>query len=200
MRTVRDGMAIDVGLVGAISSAVSTGVLIVGGGVALRQLRSARHSNELSTLTKFAELWESETLREARRFMRDDLPERMDDPSFIGELRRPGSGVRWAIVLPLLNFYEDMATYVYAGALTEKTVMLIYGGTIWSTWTRMRAAIAVVRDTNGDDVANMFEDLAMRAAAWRERSGAEFRALKRDPDMPRRRASHDPDRPPSNGR
>jgi hypothetical protein len=178
-------MAIDVGLVVAISSAVSTGVLIVGGGVALRQLRSARHSNELSTLTKFAELWESETLREARRFVRDDLASLMDDPSFIGELRQPGSGARWAVVMPLVNFYEDMATYVYAGALSEKTVMLIYSAAISSTWTRVRASIAVVRDTEGDDLANMFEDLAMRAAAWRNRSGTEFRALKRDPDMPR---------------
>jgi len=177
---------IDPSIVSAVSSVISTLVVVIGGIVALRQLRFARHANELATLTKFAELWETETLQKARRFIRDELPNLMHDPAFVADVRRATTtGGAVASLTPLTNFYEDMATYVYTGALSEKTVMLIYGGSLAETWKGVRGVIALLREAQGDDVGNMFEHLAMRATNWRAQAEKrEFRRLLRDPEMP----------------
>ena len=97
-----------------------------------------------------------------------------------------GDGGAIANLTPLTNFYEDMATYVYTGALSEETVRLIYGGSLAGTWKRVRGVMALLREAQGDDVGNMFEHLAMRATAWRAQAEKrEFRRLLRDPEMPK---------------
>ncbi|MGD1068088.1 MAG: hypothetical protein ABR975_14870 [Vulcanimicrobiaceae bacterium] len=180
-------VSIDPSIVSAVSSVISTLVVVIGGLVALRQLRFARHANELATLTKFAELWETEPLQKARHFIRDELPNLMRDPAFVAEVRQTttGGGGVIANLTPLTNFYEDMATYVYTGALSEKTVMLIYGGNVAGTWNGVRGVMVLLREAQGDDIGNMFEHLAMRATAWRAQAERrEFRRLLRDPEMP----------------
>jgi hypothetical protein len=165
-------------------SLINTVVVVGGITTGLGQLRRARHAAELSTLTKLSQMYDEEIMREARAFVRNDLAKLIDEPSFQAELQTFPPGPRAVRINTLGNFFEDMAVYVYTGAISERTVMLLYSAVIQQVWSQTRAAIAIMRVGVGEDIYCMFEHLAMRAVTWQARAQTgELRKLLHDPAL-----------------
>ena len=178
-------MPVDTALLGLIFSALSTLVVIVGAVIGIRQLRYLRHANELATLTKLVDQYNSPAMHEARAFVRDELPAAMHDPGFLAELARWPHGARARHVIEIANFFEGLAGYILAGALSERSVLIIWDAVILGNWRLLREAVVVARNARGIDVLDYFEDLAMRAEEWD--AGPDARAmrarLRRDPRL-----------------
>jgi len=172
--------------VGIATSAVNTIVVAAGVTIAVRQLRGARHANELATLTRIADRWEGGAMREARAFVDTELGALLDDPEFVRELQSLPIGLRARGLITVLNFFDVLAMYIYIGAISERTVMLSYGPVAAVVWKHCRRATALIRVTRGDTAASLFEHLAMRAEHWQKHHAKrEHRKLWRDPDMPK---------------
>jgi hypothetical protein len=67
---------------------------------------------------------------------------------------------------PILNFYDDLGNYVFTGALSERTVLFMYGYSLTAVWNQTRAAVKIIRHQQQQSVYDGFEDLAMRAREW----------------------------------
>jgi uncharacterized membrane protein len=176
-------MQVDVTILGVVFSAVSTLVVIVGGVAALRQLRYLRHGNELSTLNELEAHWHRDDLESAREFVVTELPAAMNDPTFLDELRAEALGPRALHLSRIGNFFELMGMYVFVGALSERSVMLMWMVVIERYWVLCREAIQITREPRGF-VYGFFEDLAMRTPRWRDKDATGWRrALRRDPAL-----------------
>ena len=173
-------MQVDVAVFGVVLSAVSTLVVIVGGVAALRQLRYLRHGNELTTLNALQTEWHRPDLEAARAFALAEMPGALNDPAFVAELRSASLGPRAQHLARIGSFFELMGIYVCVGALSERTVMLMWALLIQRYWLLCRDALAIRRAEHGY-VLEFFEDLAMRAPEWCDHSAANWpKGLRRD--------------------
>ena len=154
--------------IGAAGSIISSVVVVVGAVAALRQLRHLRASNEVHAMQAIIESANRPAVVESLRFIQRELAERLRNDAFRTQLaENPIAGDARA-VLPGLNFWEDVGTYVLIGAVSERSIMLLYSWPIVNTWASAAAAFAVVRATQGPTVGENFEHLAAIATRWNE--------------------------------
>lgn len=160
---------VSVEYVAAISSIVSSAVVVVGAFAAVRQLRHLRASNEVTALQSIIDRFERPDVMESIRFIRGDLPDKMRDPAFVEALaHNPIAGDARAII-PALNFWEGVGSFVLSGAISEESVMLGFSWSVVDTWGAGAPAIIILRRTQDPLIAENFEHLAAFATHWLER-------------------------------
>lgn len=137
---------------------------VVGAGLwyASRQLKYVRYSNELATMTKLAELYDSPPVKASRDFMHGPLAKLMEDATFRRELESTPMGERAEQIKPIANFYEDLGAYVVYNAISEDLALMLYGQTVVDAWALLTDAIMVVR-RNRRTIWAEFEELSARA-------------------------------------
>lgn len=157
---------VSVEFVAAISSIVSSAVVVVGAVAAVRQLRHLRASNEVSALADIVNRYERPDVRESFFFVRSELPNKMRDPAFLEALERnPIAGEARAII-PLLNYWESVGGFVLSGAISEESIMLGFSWALVDTWYAVAPAIEILRRTQDPLVGENFEHLAAFATRW----------------------------------
>lgn len=70
----------------AIGSIVSAGVLLIGGAVAVYQLRETRRAAQFDATQRIVDRFLEREFNRALRFVVNDLPDRMRDPAYTAEL------------------------------------------------------------------------------------------------------------------
>jgi len=177
-------MHVDSGVAGLAFSAVSTLVVVVGALAALRQLRYLRHGNEMHALADFDREFNSPEMLRDREFVRTELVEALKDPSFVAELRSVPAGPRALPVIRVANFFERIALYAYAGAISHYVATMRYGSAAIGYWPMLRDAIVIVRSSRATPLLEYFEDFAMRAPEVMARDKQRRkRPLRRDPTI-----------------
>jgi hypothetical protein len=153
----------------ALSVAASIGTLLVIGATAIFaaiQLRHARAGNQIAGIMVFAQIQQSPEFQEARRFIRDELSERLRDPGFraqflefpLGEAARP--------LLLVGNFYEELGILVKRGIIDAAIACDLWSAQVGGAWRQMSPAIAIIRRRQGDSVWENFEYLVTLSEQW----------------------------------
>jgi len=160
---------VSVEYVAAISSIVSSAVVVVGAFAAVRQLRHLRASNEVTALQSIIDRFERPDVMESIRFIRGELADKMYDPAFVEALaHNPIAGDARAII-PALNFWEGVGSFVLSGAISEESVMLGFSWSVVRTWEAVSPAMVILRRTQDPLISENFEHLAAFATRWLER-------------------------------
>jgi hypothetical protein len=168
--------------IGALGSIISSTVIVVGAAAAVRQLRHLRASNEVTALQAIMESSDRADVTESLRFIQRELPEKLRDPAFVAQLAESPIAGEARAILPGVNFWERVGTFVILGAVSERSIMLLYYGPIVNTWAHAAPAFAILRRTQGPTAGENFEHLAVLATRWLEKQHPrEARRLRRMP-------------------
>lgn len=141
-------------------------ILILAFSVAYYQLHATKRAAELTALMKIGDVFSTQHYREGRKFVREQLPQLLQDPSFQRELRDPGApSSRMQPLLDFLNEWERIASYVELGALPEECVMRSYCSIFLRAWQKTFPAIKLLRE-GWPTAYEEFEKVSERAARW----------------------------------
>ncbi len=153
---------------------VGTFVVIFGSVIAaMIQLRHIRAGNQLEALLSLQREFRVPELQAALTYLQEQLPQRLEDPSYRQELERVGYVDTAAHPeMVACNWLNVMGTLVARGYVSEDAFMDLFARLIVFCWRQVAPAIAIMRRTRGQGQYHDFEYLAARAAAW----------LKRNPD------------------
>jgi hypothetical protein len=175
-------------------AATGTFVVIAATAVAATvQLRHMRGSNQILALNEVRETLESESFREAMRFVAQKLPALVADESQharLVEVPRPRDLEPISIVA---NFFEGMGAFVRYGIVDRRIACDLWGGVVLTHWRLLSPVIALNRAKFGTRVWENFEYVAVISEDFLARfpEGTYPRALRRmalDP-VPREEAA-----------
>jgi len=90
----------------------------------------------------------------------------MRDPAFIEALWQSSMAPEVRVIIPALNYWESVGSFVLTGGISEKSVMVGYAFLAVDTWSAAAPAIAVLRRTRDPLLYENFEHLAAYATRW----------------------------------
>ena len=154
----------------AIATALTALVITVSALAALRQLNEARRAQSFQGTETLLERWESSDMRTARKYVLDELPERLEAPAFRAALLQAGSGAELAEhpELTVLRFFERVGVYIYYGVLPGEAIyeqLFLY---LIRAWPQLFRVAIIVRESENNpyvfDKAEMFYENMLRMA------------------------------------
>jgi hypothetical protein len=147
-------------LVAAIAQVFTALVIAATAIAALIQLRHMRGGNQIATMARFETLDVSPAVEDSKKFIIEELSERMKDPAFRKTLAGESlTGVARQL-LPVVNMYEQMGNYVRHGYIDKDFVMDSYATAILAVWSRLKTALPYLRHGQGPEIAVWIEYLA----------------------------------------
>jgi hypothetical protein len=156
---------------GAIASIISAGVILVGGAIALYQLRETRRTAQFDATQRMVDRMVAPEFIRAVRYVIDELPNRLQDPQYAAELARSrGWDVdperhRELIVLARL---EETGIYLRHRLLLGDALLDFVAELILQTWEHLREPVELMRKSHRNPhVFSNAEFLYYRAKAVR---------------------------------
>lgn len=156
----------------ALTAFASVGTLLVIGATAIFaaiQLRHARAGNQIVAIMSLAQIHQSPDFQDARRFVRDELGERLHDPGFRAQFQQAPLGEAARPLLVVGNFYEELGTFVKRGIIDGDIACDLWSAQIVGAWDQMSPAIAIVRRRQGPSTWENFEYMVALGEEWFER-------------------------------
>ena len=142
---------VDWNALSAISTAVSTMVLIAGGTVAIYQLREGRRSSQFDATQRMVQTLLDRDFNRALRYVIDDLPNRLQDEPY----RRELSSTRgWDIdpdahpELIVLVRLEEIGIYLRRRLLADDALLDFNGALILQSWENLIQVVALMRTSH----------------------------------------------------
>lgn len=136
---------------------------------ALVQLRHLRTSNQISTMVALLQMWEGPELQRHYRYMLNELPDKLLDPSFLAAFKTAGLSRTDHPELLVADFWEQIGTYMKYGYLDERSWLDIAAAQVPRAWDILEPGITSIREREGPSVYENFEYAAVRARQWIER-------------------------------
>jgi hypothetical protein len=147
-------------LIAALAQVFTALVIAATAIAALIQLRHMRGGNQIATMARFETLDVSPAVEDSKKFIVEELAERMKDPAFRKSLAGVSLTGDARQLLPILNFYEQMGNYVRHGYIDKDFAMDSYATPILSVWGRLKTALPYLRQGQGPEVGVWLEYLA----------------------------------------
>lgn len=148
-------------------AAVGTVVVISATAIlALIQLRHLRAGNQIAAILQLADVAESAPLLEARKFVREEIVGRLQDAEFRKSLSSQQVGTAARPLLVLGNFYERLGLFVKRGIIEEDLACDLWSAQAVGDWSKVEAAIALIRRTQGNSVWENFEYFVDVSEEW----------------------------------
>lgn len=147
----------------------SVGTFVVIGATAIAamvQLRHMRAGNQIAAVMKLDSVRESADFREARRFVRDDLAQRLRDSTYRESLMRVPVGEGAKALLILGNCYEEMGLFVKRGMIDTNLACDLWSAQVTGDWQVMAPAIAIIRRVQGPATWENWEYLVGLCQDW----------------------------------
>lgn len=173
----------------ALNTVLSAGTLLVIAATALAalvQLRHMRTSNQLNALVTVLQDWQKPELQAWVRFVRDEMPGRLEDPAYlreIDELQLDRVAHPW---LHVADYYEQFGAYVKYGFVDKTSYLDVGAYTVSQLYRVLEPAIERMRRArNNHAVYENFEYLAVIGLQWinAHKNGAYPRGLPRFRDI-----------------
>lgn len=144
-----------------ISTAVTALVIALSAIFALRQLQELQRAESFNGTDRLLEKWESAELRDARRYVLKELPNRLRDPAYREGLLREGAAAELADYpeLIVLRFLERIGTYLFYGLLIGAAIhenIIVY---MMHAWPSLRQVAEIMR--TAEDNPYMFDKAEM---------------------------------------
>lgn len=159
----------------ALTAFASLGTLFVIGATAIFaaiQLRHARAGNQIAAVMNLAETQQSREFQNARRFLRDELPTKLQDRTFRRALNTVPIGEGARPLLLVGNFYEEVGAFVKRGIVDADMACDLWSAQIVGDWDQMSPAIAIIRREQGPATFENFEYMVILGERWVERHPA----------------------------
>jgi hypothetical protein len=150
----------------AVSAFLTFLVIAVSAVAALVQLRHIRSSNQLTALIRYTEWFDSLQMQTAIKYVWDDLPKRLHDAEYRGELLRGVASRAGHPELLVCDWVEQAGSYIKYGLLAEDQFLDLAGAVISSLWDCLEPVVALRRINGGAAIFENFEYLALRSKAW----------------------------------
>ena len=154
------------------STVASIGTFVVIGATAIAaivQLRHMRAGNQIAAVMKLDSVLESVAFREARRFVREELPQRLRDPAYRAELISIPLGEGAKPLLIAGNCYEEMGLFVKRGIIDPAMACDLWSAQVSGDWNQMAPAIAIIRRVQGPATWENWEYLVGLTQVWLRR-------------------------------
>jgi hypothetical protein len=170
----------------SLTAFASIGTLLVIGATAIFaaiQLRHARAGNQIAAVMNLAEVQQSKEFQDARRFIRDELSEKIRDPAFRQDLNRVPIGEKARSLLLVGNFYEELGVFVKRGIVDADMACDLWSAQIAGAWNQMAPAVAIIRREQGPATFENFEYMVVLADQWvaRHPAGTYPKSYRRKP-------------------
>lgn len=152
-------------------ASVGTFVVITATAIAaVLQLRHLRAANMVAAIQSFFNAFEGPELREAFRFVRNELPLRLEDPTFRHELRAGLTDRAKHPEVTICNFFDQWGLYYRDGVIDRESFMRTNAAVICGFWDRLEPIAALLADpVKGNQSFQHFEYLTIKARRWLER-------------------------------
>jgi hypothetical protein len=164
---------IDFNALTAIGSIISAAVLLIGGAVAIYQLRETRRAAQFDGTQRILDRFLERDFNRALRFVINDLPERMRDPEYANELEHARG---WDLdpdrhpELIVLTRLEEAGIYLRHRLLLGDALLDFDSILIMQSWEHLRAVVDLMRKSHRNpNVWSNAEYLYDRARAVRSK-------------------------------
>ena len=137
--------------------------------VALIQLRHMRNSNQIAVFTEIRHKMEASDFQEALRFIRDDLPQKLNDAAFRVRLLDRNSR-EGELVVDIGNFFDSAVAPLVKHGMVDRDLAcdLLYSPVV-VCWDALASFIASSRVVVGYRMWEDFEYLALLCKDFRSR-------------------------------
>ena len=132
------------------------------------QLRHTRSSNQIAAAMTIHNTVESEEFQTARRFIRDELPIRLQDDAFKRALGTSANPVARPMIF-VGNYYEEIGIFVKYGLVDKNIACEMWCTEVLEDWKRMAPAIALLRQRGRSFGWGNFEYMVALCEAWVKR-------------------------------
>jgi hypothetical protein len=152
-----------------LATAASVGtffVIAATAAAALIQLRHMRGNNQIAAAMAINQVTEGDEFQAARRFIYEDLGDKLQDIDYRRALARTGRVGRQMQFIG--NYYELIGIFVKYGLLDESMACEMFSNEIVSDWRRMASAIAILQRGEHFGWEN-FEYMFMLCERWQTR-------------------------------
>jgi len=155
----------------AAISAFLTAIVIAATAIAaLVQLRHMRAANAITGVLGFMDKWATPEHRKGLNYVfQGELDQRLKEPEFRQELMRPWVDRLAHPEVALLDYWENLATFIKMRYTPEEGFMETGGSLCIAIWNKLVPVIAVMRRTRGPQVYDNLEWLAARCVRWEEK-------------------------------
>jgi len=153
----------------SVVASIGTFVVITATAIAaVLQLGHMRSANKIAQIQTFFAEYEGAELRDAFRFVRNELALRLEDPKFRAELRGTGSARSKHPELAIANFFDQWGMYYRDGVIDRDSFMRLNAGVVLAFWRRLEPVVALyATSTGGSNMTwEQFEYLAVQATRW----------------------------------
>jgi hypothetical protein len=137
--------------VAAIGSIASAGVVLVGGAIALYQLRETRRAAQFDATQRMVDRLFERDFNRALRFVINDLPDRLRDPEYANELERSRG---WDVdperhpELIVLGRLEEAGIYLRHRLLLGDALLDFDAILILQSWEHLRDVVDLMRKSH----------------------------------------------------
>lgn len=152
---------------------------------ALIQLRHLRASNQLAGMMEINRMWHDPQIQAWFNFVRDDLPEKLQDPDFLAGLTGDQIDRRVHVELYVADYWEQIGGYVKHGLIDERSLLDLGSDAIVGFWEMLWPVTSIRREHSGPAIYENFEYLAVRSRQWTARwpNGTYPRGMPRFADL-----------------
>jgi hypothetical protein len=164
---------IDFNALTAIGSIVSAGVLLIGGAVAVYQLRETRRAAQFDGTQRILDRFLERDFNRALRFVINELPERLRNPEYAGELEHARG---WDLdpdrhpELIVLTRLEEAGIYLRHRLLLGEALLDFDAILILQSWEHLKDVVDLMRKSHRNpNVWSNAEYLYERARAVRSK-------------------------------
>jgi hypothetical protein len=146
--------------IGAISSAISTLVILVAAVIAMKQLREAAQARHVGALSKVFEDFHSEEARQDKRFIYDNS---FDDYS------KCSPEIRYRVDR-VIELHQRTAFLATLSLIPSDLILEMYSGTYAALWQKLELYVLGKRTETGlTNYGASFEVLAKKAVEYRKK-------------------------------
>jgi hypothetical protein len=128
---------------------------------ALLQLRHTRSSNQIAAVNEMRQTLESESFRQARRFVLERVPELLADPVERNKLGSEILSPEFDAVRDVANFFETIGVFVKFGVVDQSLVCDLWDGVVFKTWKQLEPVVMIRRKVSDRGLWTNFEYLAV---------------------------------------
>ena len=129
---------------------------------AVVQLRHIRSANQLSGLLHFTEVFESDAIQSANKFIQHELPSKLRDAAFVRELLEVNTDRRDHPELRVSDFLEQQGSYIKFGMIDKAQYIDLVGAYVTSMWEALHEVVALRRTARNS--AAMYENFEYLAS------------------------------------
>jgi Domain of unknown function (DUF4760) len=128
---------------------------------ALVQLHHMRSSNQIAAVTELSKTLDSAKFTSARRFVAEQVPKLIDDPSGRRKLGADILPPEVEAVAEVANFFEVMGVFVKRGVIDRAIVCDLWDGIVFKSWKQLEPVVMIRRTVYYPGAWASFEYLAV---------------------------------------